>query len=72
MTATETLQPYAAAYMAAHPARVFAGHQFIPWISGQWREWGEETGTDLDRPRTPAQRDAFGAWLAERWTEGDA
>ena len=67
-TTADILQPYAAAYMAAHPDRVFAGHEYIVWISGQWQAWAAESGAPYgDRPMTDEQRAAFGAWLADRW-----
>lgn len=62
------IQPYAAAYLAAHPDRVFAGWQFIVWMNTQWADWAAETGTDLSRSLSAVQHEAFGVWLAERWT----
>lgn len=67
-TGEPTVQPYAAAYLAAHPDRVFAAYEFIVWIGGQWREWAAESGAPYgDRPMTDDERAAFGAWLAARW-----
>ena len=62
------VQLRAAAYLAAHPDRCFAGHEFIVWISQQWQAWATETGAEYGtRPMTPEQHQAFDAWLAERW-----
>lgn len=67
-TVDDDVQPYARAYLAAHPDRVFSAWQFIVWMGEQWRTWAAETGVQYGtRPKTPAQHQAFGAWLADRW-----
>lgn len=67
----QRIQPYYAAWcrsqglpVAAQPGR---GHEYIIWISGQWREWGHVDG----RPLSDADREAFGAWLATRYPGTD-
>ena len=55
----DDVQPYAAAYLAAHPDRAFAAWPFLSWMFDQWREWAAVSGADLCH-KTPEMHDAFG------------
>ncbi len=66
--AVDEMQPYARAFMLAHPGERFVGWRYIIWISAQWREWADEIDAPYGvRPMTADDHAAFGAWLADRW-----
>ena len=71
-SAIADMQPYARAFMHAHPGEPFVGWRFTIWMSQQWQAWAAENGVTYGvRPMTDEQRAAFGAWLAERHPDNE-